>query len=105
MSPLSIEELHHRIYHMSNVLIDLCEQAGINNLDVFIVKHGISSEEFEKIDNIFFTLVDKNQYITFAEFKDRVNSIVEGHMADKVVKELLEVFKEYEPLGVKRVKM
>ncbi|CCI86339.1 hypothetical protein [Lactobacillus gigeriorum] len=50
-------------------------------------------------------MVDKDQYITFAEFKDRVNSIVEGPMADKVVKKLLEVFKEFEPLGVKRIKM
>lgn len=105
MNPLSIEELHYRIYHISNILVDLCEQAGINNLDVFLIKYGISSEEFKRIDRIFFTLVDKDQYISFEEFKDQVNGIVEGPMADKVVKELLEVYKEYQPLGVERVKM
>ena len=98
-------DLDDKLYHMTNVLMDLCDKLELKTRSTFILKYNLSQEESRTIDTIFLELLSNETQVTIDTFTDIVNNRLERHFSKPVIEELLEVYADYQPKAIKRVKL
>ena len=69
------------------------------------MKYNLSQEESRTIDTIFLELLSNETQVTIDTFTDIVNNRLERHFSKPVIEELLEVYADYQPKAIKRVKL
>lgn len=91
------EELEYKLYHISNLLIDLCEEHNMYTRDYFLIKYNLTSQESDIINNVFKNIIDSGTIINLDDFEKMVNSYLNKKFTREVIQELLTAYKEYFP--------
>ncbi|CAI3512009.1 hypothetical protein CIRMBP1315_02318 [Enterococcus cecorum] len=91
------EELEYKLYHISNLLIDLCEEHNMCTRDYFLIKYNLTSQESDIINNVFKNIIDSGTIINLDGFEKMVNSYLNKKFTREVIQELLTAYKEYFP--------
>lgn len=65
----------------------------------------ISAEDAHEIDKLFAEISFKDEVISFADFQEKLNERLSLPLAEKVVKEMLQAYKEYVPVAIGKIKL
>ncbi|MBP2058381.1 hypothetical protein J2Z60_001560 [Lactobacillus colini] len=100
---MTSEELEYKLYHISNLLVDLCEEHSICTRDYFLIKYNLTSQESSIIDNIFKHIVDNGKAVKLNDFRKMVNSSLNAEFSKKAIEELIIAYRDYFPKAVNQI--
>lgn len=99
------EEITYQLYIMRCAIQDCVDKLKLpKNRELFLVYYGISSKQSDEIEKLFLDIVKQDKQISFSDFNQMLNKRLDESFAPKVVKELLEAYKEYEPIAISKIK-
>ncbi|WP_251716544.1 hypothetical protein [Lactobacillus agrestimuris] len=99
------KELEYTLYLIKTVLRDCIDKLDISsNREAFLLYYGISAKQSEKIEKLFWDIVNQENNISFSEFSQMLNQRLESNFSSQVIKKLLDAYKEYEPVAISKIK-
>ncbi|MFR4968143.1 hypothetical protein [Lactobacillus kalixensis] len=99
------EELDYQMYLIRAVLSDIMDELNLlKNRESFLLSYGVSAKDAHEIDHLFTEIALDDKEISLSEFSKKLNERITYQFAPKVIKELLEAYKEYEPVALSKIK-
>lgn len=99
-------ELDYQLYLIKSVLADCIDKFDMpKNRAAFLLYYDISAKGSHEIDKLFAEISLKDEVISFADFQEKLNERLSLPLAEKVVKEMLQAYKDYVPVAIGKIKL
>ncbi|GHV97428.1 hypothetical protein lacNasYZ03_17480 [Lactobacillus nasalidis] len=99
-------ELDYQLYLIKSVLADCIDELDMpKNRTAFLLYYDISAEDAHEIDKMFAEMSLNDEMISFVDFQEKLNEGLSQPLAEKVVKEMLQAYKEYVPVAIGKIKL
>lgn len=97
------EEIVFILQLMNNVLIDLCKENNLKSRESFLLTYYFSCEESRRLDHLFRKFVEVGGTIRLRDFQKAIKEEVGKDITLEIAKELVTVYKDYQPLFYSRI--
>lgn len=99
-------ELDYQLYLIKSVLADCIDKLDMpKNRAAFLLYYDIIAKDSHEIDKLFSEISLKDEVISFADFQEKLNERLSLPLAGKVVKEMLQAYKDYVPVAIGKIKL
>ena len=99
-------ELDYQLYLIKSVLADCIDKLDMpKNRAAFLLDYDISAVDSHEIDKLFAEIALKDEVISFADFQKELNERLSLPLAEKVVKEMLQAYRDYIPVAIGKIKL